>query len=287
MEDNHYQVDKFEVALQQQQRASEALVLIEARSEAAPVAFLRDNYSNKKIRERSKEMDFKMLLSLALTKICGYAGIKSEVSDFDAGDISRMILSAYNDLTLEEIYKAFELERYGVYEDKTEHFQLFNAEYVAAVLKKYKTWRQNTKIQHNISPPAQLPQSTDSDKEEILIKGIIRVFEEYKTTGVMPEPNNYIFDSLYERKLIKDAETEAEKEFYHKMYSKAVAEVKSEMQSKGATFNPVEKRTVKEELQKIIDGNSNKVIARTKKLILANYFDSLIEKNTDIKTLLP
>lgn len=287
MDDNIYKVDKLAIIEQQQVRASEALAVVEKKSEGAPVAFLRANYANTKIRERSKDIDFKMMLSITLTKICGYAGIKAEVSDFDAGDIARMILSAYNDLTLEEIYKAFELERYGVYEDKTEHYQLFNAEYVGAVLKKYKTWRQNAKIQHNISPPQQLPESTDSDKEEIIKKGIVRVFEEYKSTGVMPEPNNYIFDALYEMKLIKDADTEAEKAHYHERYNRAVAEVKVEMQAKGATFNAIEKRTVKEELQKIIEGNSSKVIARTKKLILADYFDKLIKAGTDIKTLLP
>ena len=286
MDDNLYKVDKFEIALQQQERASEALVDIQKRSETAPVAFLRENYTNKKIRERSKDIDFKMMLSITLVKICGYAGTK-EVSDFDAGDISKMILSTYSSLTLEEIYKAFELERYGVYEDKTQHFGLFNAEYVAAVLKKYKNWKQNTKLQHNISPPVAIPQQTELDKEQIIRSGICRVFGEYKETGEMPEPNNYIFDALYEMNLIRDARTEGELMYYQKKYSQAVEEVKKELQMKAATFEAIEKRTVKEELEKIVNGNSDKVLARTKKLILADYFDRLIKNKQDISSLLP
>jgi hypothetical protein len=80
-----------------------------------------------------------------------------------------MILSACADLTIEEIYKAFELERYGSYELKTDHYGLFNAEYVAAVIKN----TENGNLIHKgntISPPQSgLPEISDSEKQEIVI----------------------------------------------------------------------------------------------------------------------
>lgn len=285
MADNEYHTDKLQIYEQQQIIASEALEEIEKRSEGTPVAFLKNNYDNKKLRDRSREPVFKMMLALALTKICGFSGINREITDFDAQDIPRMILSTYKDLTLEEIYKAFELERYGVYEDKTEHFQLFNAEYVAAVLKKYKNWKQNTKIQHNISPPSKLPEITESQKEEITTKAVIRVFDEFKETQVMPEPNAYIFDILYERNIIKPGDTPEIQSYYQRKYSQAAAEIEREVKSSEITSH-IENRAMREELQKIIDGNSDKVVVRSKKIILTEYFSKLIKNNQHIADLL-
>lgn len=281
-----YQVDKLEVIEQQQQRAAEALIPIEKNSEASPVNFLRENYSNKRIRERSKDIDFKMMLSLALTKICAYAGIKDEgLSSFDAEDIIKMILSAYNSLTLEEVYKAFELERYGVYKDKTQHYQLFNAEYVSAVLKKYNSWKQITKIEHNIQPENKIPEMSDTQKKEIVNNGVLRVFNEYKETGIIAEPCTHVFDELYERGHIKGGETPALQAYYQKKYQQAQTEVEAEMKQETAG-SVADLRNIREELEKIQQGASEKIIVRTKRIILSEYFDKLLKEKINVEELI-
>lgn len=283
--DNYHKVDKLAIFEEQEERAGNQVALIEQRCESSPVAFIKENYNYIKLRYKQSEPEIRITIGAAMVKAAGHIGIKT-IDMPNKQDISRMILSSYNDLTLEEIYKAFELERYGNYDEKTEHFQLFNAEYVAAILKKYKNWKQTTKMQHNISPPSSLPEITESKKEEILVNGIIRVFDEYETTGIMPEPNNYIFDDLYERKIIPDGNTPEIQAYYQKKYNQATAEIQKELKT-NVPLNKNENRAIADELQKIIDNNSDKVAARVKKIILTEYFAKLIKEGKHIKDLLP
>lgn len=286
MENENYKIDKLSIIEDQEERAIQRVDEIDKRCDMAPVAFLKANYGFEKIRNRKAEPEIRFLIGAAMVKAAVLAGIRSKIDQANKFDITNSILSEYNDLTLEEIYKAFELERYGVYEERTEHYALFNAQYVTDVLKKYRTWKQNTKMQHNISPPVSIPEITDGQKKEILIKGIIRVFDEYETTGIMPEPNNYIFDELYERKIIPDGNTPKIQAYYQRKYSEAASEIKKELSYNGSAITKSEKHTIKEELQKIIDNNSDKVAARVKKIILSEYFTKLIKNDQHIAELL-
>lgn len=283
----HYNVDKLAIIEEKTQRAADAVAIIEQRSEGTPVAFLKSNFENRKIRERKSDIDFRGILSAALTKICALAAIKAHVSPFDAEDITKMILSTYADLTLEEIYKAFELERYGVHEVKTEHYGLFNAEYCAAILKKYRSWKTITRHQHNISPSQALPELSETAKEEIAKKGVIRVFEEFKTTDAINDPVVWIFDRLYNLQIIPGPTTPELQDWYHRKYNQAHAQLTKEIKSRQATINPVEKRINQEELENISKEGSLKVISHAKKIILTDYFRKLIKEGKHISDILP
>lgn len=285
MENENYKIDKLSLIEQQEARAVDKATEIEDRCNQAPVAFLKSNYGFQKVRDRKTEPEIRYLIGAAMVKAAVLAGIKKTIDPANKYDITNSILSEYNDLTLEEIYKAFELERYGVYESRTEHFQLFNAQYVTDIMKKYRVWKQNTKMQHNISPPMALPEITDEAKKEIVIKGIIRVFDEFKETDVMPEPNNYIFDDLYDRKIIPAGDTPELQAWYQKKYNQAMEQIKKELKSIPAV-NLIETKRIEEDLQKVVEGNSDKVVARSKKIILTDYFRKLIKNNQHIADLL-
>ena len=118
MNDQNYRVDKNEVMIHNHDLALEKLSEIETKCALTPVAFLKDNYKNIKIRARKTEPNVRMLLAVAWSKISSLAGIKSEIDSLTIEDITKMIFYSCADLTIEEIYKAFELERYGVYDEK-------------------------------------------------------------------------------------------------------------------------------------------------------------------------
>lgn len=218
------------------QQVGVSLQQVRENSSLAEVSFIKKNYEFKKIKEREHEPMFKMLLGCAFAEISAFAGIKNEISDENKRDILKMILTVYNDLTLEEIYKAFELERYFAYEDKTEHFQLFNAVYISTVLKKYKNWRQNLKIQHNISKgnttaiePSQI---TEKKQQQIRNEFIQHLYREIKEHG-------YTFDA---RLIYKELEEKGKiiignskkTELYNKQYDKILFSLKAKA-LKGAT----------------------------------------------------
>lgn len=245
------------------------------------VSFIKKNYEFKKIRERQNDPLFKMLIGNAFAEISVFAGLKSAITHENKHDILKMILSLYNDLTLEEIYKAFELERYGAYDEKTEHFQLFNADYISKVLKKYKVWRQNLKIHHNISGPTlSIEQSSNVSSEEqkkIMDSAIIRLYNEFLDNGEISIPCSFVFDELWEREVI------TLRNYDLPMYRKiAEREVKSEVKSKKAT-DKSEYNSVKETLSQIESNKLNeKVLAHAKRLVLFDFFKKIKTDNLNI-----
>lgn len=256
--------------------------------ELSPIAFLKSNHSFKKLRERKTEANISILLSVAWTKISALAGLKSSTDVEVSQDITNMIFNIHNDLSLEEIYKAFELERHCVYNEKTEHYQLFNAEYVAEILKKYKKWKQQTKIEHNITSNSQnnmLPEMSEAQKKETMDNAIIRKFNEYLETNQVEEPFVYIFDELYERNIIKqptkdDPETQL---YYLKKLEQAKIQIKEELE---ASTSPIksERLNIKSELERISSGNSDKAQIRAKKNILIQFFEKHKKVQTDFET---
>jgi len=276
MEDNHYRVDKQELQLQQEMRASDSIALIEQKCSVGSVQFLKSNLDNKKIKERTTEPDIKTLIGLMLIKIGTLSGIKNEIDFIIGQDILKMIFSTYGELTIEELYKAFELERYGSFEDKTEHFQLFNADYIAKILKKYKAWKQNIKQHHDITSDAlKLEAITESQKETMVQNGVNRAYEQYKSIKTIEDPSEYIFDFLIEKGKIKNNSNPKILEYYQKHLQKAKQQLERETSQKTSS-SKTERYQIKIDLEEIVAGYSSKIIIRAKKNILAEYFESQI-----------
>ncbi|TDD77093.1 hypothetical protein [Flavobacterium caseinilyticum] len=277
MENNHYRIDTAALQVQQEIRVSDSIAIIEQKCMLAPVQFLKSNLDNKKLRERTTEPDIKITIGTMLIKIGTLAGIKNEIDSLVGQDIMRMILTTYADLTLEEIYKAFELERYGSFEDKTEHFQLFNADYIAKILKKYKNWKLNMKMNHDISKNStlQLAAVTEGQKEQILIDGVNRVFQEYQETNTISDPSEYIFDFLVEKGKIKNSNNPKLLEYYQLKLQQAKTELSKE-QSKKTSTDKLERQRIKVDMEQIVAGYSPKIIIRAKRNILKEYFDKQI-----------
>jgi hypothetical protein len=282
MDDNNYRVNTAELQEQQEIRVNNSIAIMEQKCNVGSVQFLKSNFENKKIRERITEPDIKTLIGTILIKIGALAGFKNEIDFLIGQDIIKMIFSTYGDLTVEEIHKAFELERYGSFEDKTEHFQLFNADYIAKILKKYKNWKQNIKIHHDITSNStlKLEEITASQKEDIIKNGVNRLYEQYKTSKIIEDPSEYLFDFLVEKGIIKSNSNPKLIEYYQMQLQKATAELKSETIVKTST-SKTERSQIKIDLEEIISGSSPKIIIRAKKNILTEFFNKQILSQTE------
>ncbi len=281
----NYNIDKIQIYEQQESRAVAKVSELEERTTSTPLAFLKQNYSFIRLRDRKSEPEFGMLLGVTLAKICALAGIKSEIDSLIKHDLTKMIFYSYGDLTLEEIYKAFELERHGTYETKTEHFNLFNADYVSSILKKYKEWRQQMRRTHYLSPPKPTTEMEDSEKKQIIDNGIIRKFNEFKESKKIEDPFVYIFDELFDRKIIKGSDTPALAMYYQKKLEQANLEIVTELKN-FTSADKAERNKIKDELEKILSGDSSKVQIRAKRIILTEFFNKLVLQGTEIETLL-
>ena len=153
-----------------------------------------------------------------------FIGIKGEIDPINKSDISEMILSRFSSLSLEELYKAFQMERYGDFGVRTEHYQLINAPYVCEILKKYKEWLRNTRQVNNLpmSLPAPKEELSEEEKDARFIANVQRYYNDFKQTSKMPLFCGWLYDGLKERSMIADF-TEAEKELLTKRYKQRKA----------------------------------------------------------------
>ena len=279
MENNDYRIDKSAIAERQHALAVENFENIEIVCDLSPISFLKKSLTLKKIRERKSEPNFKFLFAVLWSKVCTLGGIKNEIDPFMVEDINRMIYSIYSDLTIEEVYKAFELERHGAYDQKTEHFQLFSAEYVSAILKKYKSWKSITRMQHNISieqTKTEVTELTEKDKKEIMDKAIIRSFDEYLVNSEISIPCIHIFDELYERKMFQPTPD------YKKTYSIAKFQIERELKAEKSA-NRQERIKINEILENLDSSNNEKILSRAKMLVLKEYFNYLKLNNIHVR----
>lgn len=287
MENNEYRTDKVALFQHKQEIALKEFDSIIRSCESSPINFLKSNYGFKKLKDRKTEPNILVLLSVAWTKISALAGLKTSTDIEITQDITNMIFNVYSDLSLEEIYKAFELERHFVYEEKTKHYQLFDTEYVGEILKKYKKWKQHTKVEHNISPTNKinsLPEMTESQKKETMDNAIIRKFNEYLSSKIIEEPFVYIFDELYERKIIQNPSPEEPKiqMYFLRKLEEAKIQMVEELENSTSPIKS-ERLNIKNQIEKIHKGNSELAEIRAKKIILIDFFETHINRNTDFE----
>lgn len=251
---------------------------IESNCNVAKNEFLKKTYEIQSIRDRKNEDGFDSLLAFCLVKINALGGFKGEIDDFAKQDIRKMILSQFSELSIEEIYKAFELERYSAYDIKTEHFQLFDANYISTILKKYKNWKIDQKRIFNISAPKLENEISEQQKEQIIIDGLNRKYSEFIESGIIEEPFVYIFDELVERGFIKLASGENSKliEYFKTKQSQAKKELMKEY-SELTSADKKERDLIKEQISKISDNSSKKIEFRTKRIVLYEFFTKQIE----------
>lgn len=137
------------------------------------------------IKDRINEGGVMTLIGATLTKIASLGGITNEMDSLTRQDIVTMLFSSFKTLSIDEIYFAFQKERYGEYDNKTSHYNLFNADYVSEVLKKYKNWKKDKKSEYNITPDSQilLPEINQSQKDQIHYESLKKTYEQIKATG--------------------------------------------------------------------------------------------------------
>lgn len=158
-----------------------------------------------RLRELNREV-IAPTFGMVFTRIATLVGLKGEIDPIQKQEIWNAIFSRFSGLSLQEIYKAFQMDRSGEFGDITEHFQFFDVSYVCTVLGKYRQWLQDTQRAHNINI-SQLPENqntmTEEEKEKNVLRWLNEHFEEYKETKELPMLSVPIYDTLYQRGILQ------------------------------------------------------------------------------------
>lgn len=233
------------------------------------VAFVRETGLQTRIKDISG-YEISKQFGILFTKLSVAGGIKGEISDFDKRDIKEMILRRFKNLSLNEIDYAFKLERCGDYGDRIEHYQLFNAEYVSKILDRYREWKRNVKLRHNISEVQKKPELSEKEKMYWRNRGVSTSLEIYQSEKKIPINYTYVYDILYEDYLPKDAE------YKRKKYESAKLLLQMEYSEKEATTRE-ENKEIKNFLNSLEVKGNDKVKVRAKQLVLEEFYRNLLK----------
>ena len=152
-------------------------------------------------------------------------GFKGLIDPIQKEDIIKLIQSRFFTLSIEEIYKALQMERYREFDTCTEHYQLINAPYICEILEKYKEWLRNTRQTHHLSnslPSPKEEELSEEEKEAKFIANIQHFYNDFKQNKRMPLFCGYLYDGLKRRGMIADF-TDEEKELLTKRYKQRKA----------------------------------------------------------------
>lgn len=249
--------------------------------------FLRKSYSFEKLSQLKKDANFVFLIGGWITQTSALMQIKNPIDNFIKQDIVNMLGGHWSNLSIEELIKAFELERFGAYEDKTEHYQLFDCSYIAQILKKYQKWSREKKIELNITNQKLMEENkiSESDQFEIMTNAINEKYKYFLETGKIEEPVIHIFKELIERGFIKMPNKETPKLYAY--YDNKLQEAKNQIIHEYENTTEPDKfkrKELKSILASILNNDENldaksKIENRAKKLVLLDFFNKQKDNN--------
>lgn len=233
------------------------------------VAFVRQTTNFIKIRNIKDAYKLSMSLAFVVAEASLHIGVKSKIEDITKKDIKDLILMRFKNLSINEIAYAFKLERYGVYSEKTDHFQLFNAEYVGKILDKYIIWKREIKKIHNISNQKKEEELTEEQKQNIINQGVLKCYEYFLENESIESSRLYVYDVLYDLGwLPMDKETKL------KVNQSAKEVLKFELYNTKPKTRE-EKHKIKSILDNLDVKKSPNVVAKAKEITLCKYFRNI------------
>ena len=170
-----------------------------------PLHFAQQAPTFSPIRTLPKEHT-RALLGAIITQHALLVGIQGRISPLHKEDILRLVASQFAYLSLEEIYKALQLERYGAYGEHTQHYQLVNATYLSQILAKYQDWIRQLRQTHRISttPKEEVQERSSSGylSPERFAQNIHRAYQDYCQRGELPFFSEWLYLGLCRKGII-------------------------------------------------------------------------------------
>lgn len=243
------------------------------------IAFIKDSFELPKLRE-IKSADTNALLGLILQQASVLAGIKDGIQEIVKNDLKDLIYSRFGGLSLEEIAYAFKLERQLVYSTKSDHFQFFSTEYVAEILSKYVEWKAQKRRSHNVNPKTDKKEIklTDEDKVLLFFTGIIGDFNHFKNNNELDFGAIRHYLPLFNLGLLPKHDDDFKEQIKIRVLDSLKKDLTKENDRKERSF-----------LKQIIESQMTdevKFKTKAKQIIIMDFFNKIIEKNSDISDIL-
>ena len=236
------------------------------------IEFVKDLKNQTKIKYITDQNDVKMGIAKVLIEASTLIGIKHAITELDKVDLVELILMRFKHLSLEEVSYAFKLERYGVYDDKTDHFHHFNADYVSRILEKYQKHRTKLIFERKLNQEKKEMTLSEEEKLRLNNSAVLKVIDLFIERRIIDRSRIYVYETLDELGYLKISIEDK-----WKIFEQAKKDVKYELENKklGAGFDEAHK--IKRQIESISKGGSM-VIQKAKELSLHQFFMELKRK---------
>src|SRR5690606_8916565 len=233
------------------------------------IGFVKDSLSQVKIRDINNSYELGRQLMIVLMEAYDRLGIKGSIHTEDAKDIKDLILVNFKGMSLDEIAYALKLERHALTREKTQQCQLFNAEYVGAVLKKYGEWKQKVRIEHNISATAPKELFSESEKKRLTSNAVRKSLDYFLEHLTIPKDYVFIYDELVAQGFLNQSI-----EFKKQIYADAIELLETELTEKKASSKE-EHTEIRHILENLREPKQPSVILKCKELTIISFFRKL------------
>lgn len=201
-----------------------------------------------------------------------------EAHDEQMGFVGNFIIKEFGFLTVPEIKEAFRMYASRRFSN-VKVFRILDCVSVGEVLNAYTDYRREALASYT-SKKAQnvaLPEISESQKEQILLDGINQRYWHYVATSELDNPCSHVFDTLFERGLIKPKPSKGKlHDYYCEKEKRALAIVK--MRKRESVPTSANLKNIIKQLEKL-DTTSSEVVIEAKRLILLDFFEKQKQNN--------
>jgi hypothetical protein len=216
------------------------------------------------------------------------SGLIGEISLVNKRDIMNMLLLRFKNISAEEIYYAFMMDRYGEFGDPVKHYQIYGSEYVGQVLNRWKAfkkkYRADKELPLSLKSGKDMISKEEREKKDQLNKdpkALINCMTEYLMTGNIPIGSMYLYYFLYANKLLP----QHHKKFRRRIRNKTIRRI-SHMDPISADINLNKyQRKFRESLRQILK-DDGKISRECKKTIMIEFFEYIKNSGKNINELL-
>lgn len=248
------------------------------------LAILNEDYPKVKNIETKQEINEFLNFLITILNIKITSEEDQEQLDKQMVLVFDLIKTKFGSLTVPEIKEAFKM--YVSKELKNiKVFRLLDCVAVGEVLNAYIDFRAESLrsySQKKAMSQNQMPEISDSQKEEIIKSGVNRIFQEYQETKSIQENTEYIFDFLIEKGIIKNSNNPKVIEYYQAKLDEAAILVKKDIQLLIASLDELIRKKAIQELKNFSIVQNQKVIIKAKRLVLIEFFDKQIVLNKSV-----
>lgn len=249
------------------QKANESLAMTDK-------SFLLNVPKMPKIKDICISKEYEVMIGVIFTDAAALGGVTTQLDKVTATDLKRLVETKYRTLSIFEIHKAFENERYNVYDTITKHYNYFNSTYVSQVLDKYILWKREKMTDYKISlaPVEKVELLPPPDERCMMIDAVNNAYAEYLETDNYTGICVHLFEFLVkENIIITNSDDEAHKEYFAKKYY--IAKKQLEIEASGSNADRGKMRKAREVLKHINDTNQmDRLNATVMRLVILDMF---------------